>query len=202
MPPQPPSPRPAAEPDDAPRAPGAEALVRLFHHRWAPGALAQLARDGGGRLVTIAHRLDAPRDSVRSALDALVELGLAAPNPGYGHPLRPEFLPTHAGLAAGPHCDRLLQSIRRMDARDACLRKWSMPTVYALHRGADRFAHIAGALQGVTPRALTSTLRDLASVDFVRRVVEDASPPRTRYTPMRRARAVAPILEDIADIAA
>ena len=199
MPPQPPKPRPAPATDAPSRA---EALAGLFHRRWAPGALAHLARDGGGRLVTIAHRLDAPRESVRAALDALVGLGLASPNPGYGHPLRPEYLPTEAGLAAGPLCDRLLQSVQRMDARDACLRKWSMPTVYALHHGADRFAHIAGALPGVTPRALTFALRDLASVEFVRRVVEDASPPRTRYTPTRRARAVAPMLDAIADAAA
>lgn len=196
-------------------------LARLFHHRWAPAVLAELTRSpralsggggksggggvvvaGGGRVVTLAHRLDASRDSVRAALDSLVKLGLAKPNPGYGHPLRPDFLPTARGVEVGPRCARLLASIDRMDAHDAALRKWAMPTVLVIDRGAARFSHIAAALPGVTPRALTMTLRDLEASDIVRRTVEVTSPPRSRYTPTRRARALAPILDDIAHAAA
>src|SRR5215213_11761735 len=76
------------------------ALIALFHHRWAPPALAELARRDGVRFVELQNRLGVGRESLRRALDALLELGYARRNPGYGHPLRPEYLVTEPGAAA------------------------------------------------------------------------------------------------------
>src|SRR3954467_4738348 len=77
-------------------------LIELFHHRWAPPALALLAERDGARFVELQRKLGVGRESLRRALDALLELGLVRRNEGYGHPLRPEYLLTRAGLEAAP----------------------------------------------------------------------------------------------------
>src|ERR1700742_3786009 len=85
-----------------------ESLIALFHHRWAPPALALLADRGGARFVELQRKLDVGRESLRRALDALIELGYVRRNPGYGHPLRPEYVITAAGRKAGRVAARVL----------------------------------------------------------------------------------------------
>src|SRR5215203_581599 len=103
-------------------------LIALFHHRWAPPALAELARRDGMRFVELQNRLGVGRESLRRALDALMELGYARRNPGYGHPLRPEYLATASGGEAGAACARVLAA----GDEDLLLRKWSVPTLAEL----------------------------------------------------------------------
>src|SRR5215213_354009 len=104
------------------------ALIALFHHRWAPPALAELARRDGVRFVELQNRLGVGRESLRRALDALLELGFARRNPGYGHPLRPEYVVTEPGRGTGAACARVLAA----GDPDLLLRKWSVPTPCAL----------------------------------------------------------------------
>src|SRR5947207_13068422 len=68
--------------------------IRLFHHRWAVPVLAELRRERGSRFVTLANRIGVTRDSLRRTLSALIDDGLVERNPGYGHPLRPEYVLT------------------------------------------------------------------------------------------------------------
>src|SRR5947208_12763974 len=75
-------------------------LIELFHHRWAPPALALLGERGGARFVELQRRLDVGRESLRRALDSLLDAGLARRNEGYGHPLRPEYVLTAKGRRA------------------------------------------------------------------------------------------------------
>src|SRR3954463_2011385 len=75
-------------------------LIELFHHRWAAPALALLDERGGARFVELQRRLDVGGESLRRALDALESLGHARRNTGYGHALRPEYVPTRRGHAA------------------------------------------------------------------------------------------------------
>ena len=74
-------------------APG-ERLAQLFHHRWAVPVLAELHRTSGSRFVTLHRRLGIGRESLRRTLASLAEQDLVARNPGYGHPLRPEYVLT------------------------------------------------------------------------------------------------------------
>src|SRR5215208_8392995 len=121
-------------------------LILLFHHRWAPPALAELARRDGVRFVELQNRLGVGRESLRRALDGLLELGYARRNPGYGHPLRPEYLVTAAGRRAGASCARVLAA----GDRQVLLRKWSVPTLAQLDEPR-RFSELRKALPRVTP---------------------------------------------------
>src|ERR671932_1580387 len=84
-----------------------EELIALFHHRWSAAVLAELRRTRGTRFVVLSKSLGVGRESLRRTLDALIELGLVRRNPGYGHPLRPEYLLTRRGEAVAGRLARL-----------------------------------------------------------------------------------------------
>ena len=166
-------------------------LIALFHHRWAAPILAELERRQGARLVVLVNRLGAPRDTVRRTLDALVGAGLVQRNPGYGHPLRPEYVLTAEGGPVARRCVRLLDAI---GARaDLGLKKWSMPVLVALGR-ATRFSELRALLPGVTPRALAIALKDLQAAGLATREVLAAYPPSTAYRLTDEGRRVRRIL--------
>jgi DNA-binding HxlR family transcriptional regulator len=156
--------------------------VGLFHHRWAAPALALLDERGGARFVELQRRLAVTRESLRRALDALIALGYARRNEGYGHPLRPEYLITPDGRRVAP----LAARVSRSGARDTLLRKWSVPVLADLGE-ARRFSELRAALPGVTPRALALALRDLEEAGLVRREVLPTRPPSTVYRASSRA---------------
>jgi DNA-binding HxlR family transcriptional regulator len=160
-------------------------LVELFHHRWAPPALALLDQRGGVRFVELQRKLGVTRESLRRALDALIGLGYIRRNDGYGHPLRPEYLITDAGRTASQLAARVSSS----RVRDTLLRKWSVPVLASLAEPR-RFSEIRTALPGVTPRALALALRDLEDAGLVRREVLPTRPPSTVYRATRRATTV------------
>jgi len=168
------------------------ATVRLFHHRWAVPVLAELRREHGSRLVTLVNRLGVTRDSLRRTLNALVEDRLVERNPGYGHPLRPEYVLTPAGATVADVCDRLLSALDGLE--DVALRKWSMPVVQALAGGPLRFSELRTALPSISARALTLALKDLQAAALVERTVTDDYPPATLYRLTDQARPLARIV--------
>jgi DNA-binding HxlR family transcriptional regulator len=169
-------------------------LVDLFHHRWAAPVLALLAERGGARFVELQRRLGVTRESLRRALDALVELEYVRPNEGHGHPLRPEYLITdHGRTAAG-----LASLVSRASVRETLLRKWSVPVLASLGEPR-RFSELRAELPGVTPRALALALRDLEDAGLVRREVLATRPPSTVYRSRRRAAAVLAAVGDVVE---
>ena len=132
-----------------------EELIALCHHRWSAPVLAELGRTRGARFVVLVNSLGVGRASLQRTLTALVELGLVRRNPGYGHPLRPEYLLTPQGEEAASRCGRLLAAA---DGKaGVLLRKWSLPVLLAL-RGNERFSELREALPGITARALARAL--------------------------------------------
>lgn len=166
-------------------------LSGVFHRRWAVPVLGELAELRGCRLIQLTTRLEAGRQPVRDAIDALIGLGLVRPNPGYGHPLRPEYLLTARGERAAPACRDLMRALERARAVPVGLRKWSMPTLAALDTGATRFGEIAGALGGATDRAVSIALGELGEAGLVSRRVIDARPPTPTYALTKRAGPIA-----------
>jgi DNA-binding HxlR family transcriptional regulator len=161
-------------------------LVALFHHRWAPPTLALLAERGGGRFVELQRKLAVGSESLRSALDALIDLGYAERNPGYGHPLRPEYVVTATGRDVGTAAARVLAA----GDPELLLRKWSVPVLAALGDGR-RFSELRADLAGVTPRALALALRELEAGRLVRRTVLPTRPPSTLYRTTAAGRRIA-----------
>jgi DNA-binding HxlR family transcriptional regulator len=136
-------------------------IARLFHHRWAAPILAELHRSKGSRFVTLSNRLDLGRESLRRTLTALIEAGLVMKNPGYGHPLRPEYVLTDRGREIAPSCARLIAALDRLGANDVGLKKWSMPAVLALASGECRYSE----LRQRPSRSRTSTPRSSSSAE-------------------------------------
>jgi DNA-binding HxlR family transcriptional regulator len=163
----------------------------LFHRRWAVPVIAELHRSSGAKFVTLANRLGVSRDALRQTLEELIERGLVIRNPGYGHPLRPEYILTEAGAAIAPSCLSLFRTLDELKAGDVALRKWSMPIVFALRTGAKRFSELKAALPGITPRALTQSLKELRDHGLVTRLVVDEYPPTSVYQITARSRALA-----------
>lgn len=167
-------------------------LAALLDSRWAIPVLAELHRGSGGvgafqgggaKFVTLQRRLEVSPDALSRTLAALIDQGWVVRNPGYGHPIRPEYLLSERGLALAAACSALLTEIDALgpEARAALLRKWSLPVALALAAGSGRFNDIKSALPGVTARALAQTLKGLESETLVERRILDEYPPRPRY---------------------
>ena|SRR5215218_2645144 len=154
-------------------------LIRLFHHRWSAPVLAELERRRGSRFVALSRMLGVGRDSLRRTLDSLIEQGLVERNPGYGHPLRPEYLLTERGRDVARRCGRLLALLN--GNAELVLRKWSLPVLVVL-RQPMRFSELRASLPGITGRALAIALKDLQQAGLVeRRVDERTYPPSVVY---------------------
>jgi DNA-binding HxlR family transcriptional regulator len=168
-------------------------LPGLFHHRWTVPTLAALDELGGGaKLVTLQRKLGASRELLKRTLGVLGEARLVARNPGYGHPMRPEYVLTAAGRLLAPACARLLERLQRLGVAEVGLKKWSLPVALALATASGRFNRVLAALEGVTPRALAQALRDLQEVGLVERRLVDGHPPRTEYRLTHKGRHLTP----------
>jgi DNA-binding HxlR family transcriptional regulator len=165
-------------------------LTVLCHHRWSLPILAQLYLERGAKFVTLAHRLGVSRDSLRRTLAALIEHGLLKRNPGYGHPMRPEYVLTPAGARLAPWCHRLVRALRALRLEPSVLRKWSLPVLAVLYAGRARFSDLKSALPGITPRALTLTLKDMETAGLIQRRVLSEYPPATCYQLTTRSRSL------------
>jgi len=172
-------------------------LTVLFHNRWAVPILAEIYRSSGAKFVTLVKRLGLSRDSLRHTLNALIREGWVMKNPGYGHPMRPEYLLTSSGEELAPWCRRLLPLLAALGIKEVASRKWSMPVALALREGHPRFSELKASLPGLTSRALALTLKHLQIAGLVERQVSEDYPPSTRYRLTRRGRRLAVVLEGV-----
>ncbi|MCH9681938.1 MAG: winged helix-turn-helix transcriptional regulator [Deltaproteobacteria bacterium] len=143
--------------------------LRLVHHRWGIPILAELHRQGGARFAALRGHLGVSRDALTSTLAHLIELGLVSRNTGHGHPLRPEYLPTPAGRSLAAPCDALHTQLVDLGLERVGLRKWSLPIVGAVSGARDTFSSLRGALDPITPRALSKSLTDLVDAALLER---------------------------------
>ena len=149
--------------------PDLEPLIALTHHRWAIPILAELHRDHGAKFVTLVHRLGISKDALSRTLEALIDAGWVSRNPGYGHPLRPEYILTTAGKAIGPHALKLMTLLHELEASDTALKKWTLPVLKAVHHGIERFSSLKTTMPNLSPRALTLTIKDLEQLGWLER---------------------------------
>ena len=178
--------------------PEASKLIALFHHKWSAGILAELARTGGTRVVVLRNRLGASPQAIAAALEQLVQMGLILPNPGYGHPLRPEYVLTAEGQAAAGACARIASSTQRLGLPELPGFKWHLPILWTIGHEPVRFREIARRASPITDRALSQSLTLLTETELVRSTLLDVRPPAPVYESTRRARGLLEALTELA----
>lgn len=143
--------------------------------------VATLYRERGCKFVTLLERLRSSRETLAQTLASLIANGLVMKNPGYGHPLRPEYILTPAGEALGEACIGAVAAVAQHRVVDVALKKWPMIVLIALGRGCTRFNELKDTLPGITPRALAGALRDLQKASLADRFVTEEYPPSALY---------------------
>jgi DNA-binding HxlR family transcriptional regulator len=156
--------------------------------------LAEIARTKGSRFATLTGRLGVTGESLRRTLAYLVEEALIERNPGYGHPLRPEYVLTRSGRIVGPHARRLVDELAGHE--DVALKKWSLPVLAELQEPR-RFSELRATLPAGS-RALALALKDLEAARLVRRRVTEEYPPQVRYEATRTARRIVDAARELA----
>jgi DNA-binding HxlR family transcriptional regulator len=156
-------------------------LVQLGSHRWLVPLLADLAAHKGARFVELLHRLGLSRDSLARTLEAAATTGWVQRNPGHGHPLRPEYILTEAGLVAAVRAATIAEAQQQIGLLPGAATRWGLPLVAGIGTGHDRFNALSRLLAPATPRALSQGLTALGTHGLVRREVLDLRPPASRY---------------------
>jgi DNA-binding HxlR family transcriptional regulator len=180
------------------QTPHADKLIRLFHRKWSVPVLAELSRTGGSRVVVLQNSLGVSPAAVRQTLDHLIEIGIATPNPGYGHPLRPEYILTDEGQAVAEACRRIQDSSARLGLDSIIGRKWTLPVLWTLAREPLRFGEITDRARPITDRALSQSLVLLQNAELISCDLLEIRPPANIYGLSRRARTITNALIDIA----
>jgi DNA-binding HxlR family transcriptional regulator len=143
------------------------------------------------------HVLGSNPAAMRETLDELLELGWIRRNPGYGHPLRPEYILAPRGERLGPVCARLDAAFASLNVQDVALRKWSMPVLHVIGEGPTRFTQVSRVLHDLSDRALSLTLKDLTSAAIVARTLTDGPPPGSMYGSTNAGGILLPILDQV-----
>ncbi len=155
-------------------------FVNITSRAWTLPILSNLHRGVPGRQAPLLTATGASRTAFAQSMDHLIELGLLERNPGYGHPLRPEFRLTPPGIAAAEIAYQVL-GVTGNEDQDLLRRSWTVPVLTSLHTPS-HFGDIRRNLPAITDRALSQSLKSMENRDWVRRSVnETARPPRSIY---------------------
>lgn len=164
-------------------------FVNLTSRAWALPILSSLHDGVAGRQAPLLAATGASRTAFAQSLDHLIQSGLLERNPGYGHPLRPEFRLTPAGVSAAAIANKIHSASAHED-QDLLRRSWTVPVLTALHTPR-HFNDIKRSLHTVTDRALSQSLKALEVRDWVRRSVDgQARPPRSLYSAVNTGKVI------------
>ena len=154
---------------------------RLTAGRWLVPLMAHVGTREGSRFAMMLSALGLSRSALTAGLAELQEAGWLARNPGHGHPLRPEYVLTQAGEPIAAFCEGVMAQRERLGLAPGQMPRWSLPLIARLGHDRARFSALKTALQPVTPRALSLTLKQMLSVDLIDRRLEAEFPPVAIY---------------------
>lgn len=154
----------------------------LFHYRWIIPIIGVLYNQKGAKFVTLLKELKISRSVLTSTLRKLIRQDLVMRNPGYGHPLRPEYILTDKGISLGPFCNDIMMCIIEQKGYHLFQSKWAMQIINLCSKGEVRFSELKSALTPITPRALSEELKSLNSKGFIERKIIEGYPPLTTYS--------------------
>lgn len=165
-----------------PSTPSLEDHIRLAQGRWTAALLADLAAHGGARFVELLNRMGVSRDSLSRTLEAAASQGWVERNPGYGHPLRPEYILTAEGKRMALLAAQIDRARNAVGIERGGLARWSVPIIWSINAGNRRFNELSRALRPASPRALSQGLRRLSEQRLVTRQLLDGYPPSSLYS--------------------
>ena len=143
--------------------------------------LSSLHSGVSGRQAPLLAATGAGRTAFAQSMDHLIELGLLERNPGYGHPLRPEFRLTRLGSEVAAIADKVHKAATEKDW-PLLRRSWTLPVLTSLHEPS-HFTDIKRYLPTITDRALSQSLKSMETRNWVCRNVDGAArPPRSIYS--------------------
>lgn len=165
-------------------------LARLTKGRWYLHLIAGIG-DKGERSAVLLGRLGLSRSMLSRSLGRLQQEGWIMPNPGHGHPLRPEWKLTPQGLDVLPHVEALIAAQEAVGAGPDSAGRWHLPLLAALLNGEMSFSALESALAPISPRALSQALKHAIALDHVLRRVDNSFPPTPFYRLSKKAREMA-----------
>lgn len=171
----------------------------LFHRKWSILILAELYRQGGSKFVTLQNRLGVGPSALRQTLAFLVQQEVVVSNPGYGHPMRPEYVLTDQGKHLGAKCKILIDAVDDKKVIRLLLMKWALPTLLSISKGNRKFSELRASLSSITARALTLFLKEGQAAGVVVRNVISDYPPAAEYRLSKHAAELVPLLQNLAN---
>lgn len=155
-------------------------FVNTTSRAWAIPILSSLHAGIAGRQAPLLAATGASRTAFAQSIDHLISIGLLERNPGYGHPLRPEFRLTELGVSAAALASKI-QNVTAEGDQDLLRRSWTLPVLAAINRPS-HFNEIKRNLRTITDRALSQSLKTMEIRSWVHRHVDEtARPPRSIY---------------------
>jgi DNA-binding HxlR family transcriptional regulator len=155
-------------------------FVNITSRAWAMPILSSLHSGVAGRQAPLLAATGAGRTAFAQSMEHLIELGLLERNPGYGHPLRPEFRLTNLGRTVAAIATRI-HDVSQDEDWPLLRRSWTLPVLTLLHEPS-HFADMKRHLPTITDRALSQSLKSLEARNWVCRSVDGvARPPRSIY---------------------
>jgi DNA-binding HxlR family transcriptional regulator len=154
----------------------------LFRYRWIIPIIGVLYQKNGAKFVTLLNELKISRSVLTTTLRKLIALGFVMRNPGYGHPLRPEYILTDRSIRLGPFCKEMMTCIIDWNGYHLIQSKWAVQIIYLCSQGEMRFSELKSALAPITSRALSEELKSLNSEGFIERKIIESYPPLATYS--------------------
>jgi len=156
-------------------------LVKITSRAWSLDILELLHNGVAGRQATLLSASGASRTAFTQSLNHLIGLELLERNPGHGHPLRPEYRLTLEGVSAAMVADKIKKAVTEPSNQILLRRAWTIPVLVVSHEPR-YFKDIKNELGAITDRALSQSLNQLQSQDWLKRTVNiSARPPRPVY---------------------
>ncbi len=144
--------------------------------------LAILFESKGSKFISLVNRLEISKDTLSRTLKTLIKRGFVKKNPGYGHPLRPEYILTPDGYELGKVCSLFLKSIKTCNNTQLLFNKWSLPILYSLNDEHLQFNKLKSELESITSSSLSRSLKELIENGFIQRIIKDDFPPIIEYS--------------------
>ncbi len=156
-------------------------LVNITSRAWALPILSSMHSGVAGRQAPLLAATGAGRTAFSQSMDHLMALALIERNPGYGHPLRPEFRLTSLGKAAASIANKI-HHVSAEEDWSLLRRSWTLPVLTSLHTPR-HFGDIKRNLPTITDRALSQSLKSMETKNWVCRSVDGkARPPKSLYS--------------------